>query len=40
MQPVLFCCSSIHVTRLEPELRAEIQAQNPSIDVVYYNKGL
>ncbi|CAO2585669.1 Sfxn3 [Lemmus lemmus] len=40
------CCalfpqrSSIHVTRLEPELRAEIQAQNPSIDVVYYNKGL
>uniref|UniRef100_A0ABK0LST4 Sidoreflexin n=1 Tax=Rattus norvegicus TaxID=10116 RepID=A0ABK0LST4_RAT len=38
--PVLFCCSSIHVTRLEPELRAQIQAQNPSIDVVYYNKGL
>ncbi|NP_001171483.1 sideroflexin-3 isoform 2 [Mus musculus] len=40
------CCalfpqrSSIHVTRLEPELRAQIQAQNPSIDVVYYNKGL
>ncbi|CAH6950289.1 Sfxn3 [Phodopus roborovskii] len=40
------CCalfpqrSSIHVTRLEPELRAQIQAQSPSIEVVYYNKGL
>ncbi|XP_076778596.1 sideroflexin-3 isoform X2 [Arvicanthis niloticus] len=40
------CCalfpqrSSIQVNRLEPELRAQIQAQNPSIDVVYYNKGL
>uniref|UniRef100_A0A8C2M843 Sideroflexin-3 n=1 Tax=Cricetulus griseus TaxID=10029 RepID=A0A8C2M843_CRIGR len=40
------CCalfpqrSSIHVTRLEPELRAQIQAQNPSIEVAYYNKGL
>uniref|UniRef100_A0A8C6E091 Sidoreflexin n=1 Tax=Moschus moschiferus TaxID=68415 RepID=A0A8C6E091_MOSMO len=40
------CCalfpqrSSIHVSRLEPELRAQIQEQNPSIEVVYYNKGL
>uniref|UniRef100_A0A8C5KNI5 Sideroflexin-3 n=1 Tax=Jaculus jaculus TaxID=51337 RepID=A0A8C5KNI5_JACJA len=40
------CCalfpqrSSIHVTRLEPELRAQIQEQNPSVEVVYYNKGL
>uniref|UniRef100_A0AC11D5S5 Sideroflexin 3 n=1 Tax=Ovis aries TaxID=9940 RepID=A0AC11D5S5_SHEEP len=40
------CCalfpqrSSIHVNRLEPELRAQIQEQNPSIEVVYYNKGL
>lgn len=37
---VLFCCSSIHVSRLEPELRAQIHQQNPSIEVVYYNKGL
>uniref|UniRef100_A0A8C6RDZ0 Sideroflexin-3 n=1 Tax=Nannospalax galili TaxID=1026970 RepID=A0A8C6RDZ0_NANGA len=40
------CCalfpqrSSIHVTRLEPKLRAQIHEQNPNIDVVYYNKGL
>uniref|UniRef100_G1QBH5 Sideroflexin-3 n=1 Tax=Myotis lucifugus TaxID=59463 RepID=G1QBH5_MYOLU len=40
------CCalfpqrSSIHVSRLEPELRAQIRQQNPSIEVVYYNKGL
>eukprot|EP00069_Balaena_mysticetus_P004661 bmy_17587T0 len=40
------CCalfpqrSSIHVRRLEPELRAQIHEQNPSIEVVYYNKGL
>uniref|UniRef100_A0A8C8ZB97 Sidoreflexin n=1 Tax=Prolemur simus TaxID=1328070 RepID=A0A8C8ZB97_PROSS len=38
--PVLFCCSSIHVSRLEPELRAQIHEQNPHIEVVYYNKGL
>lgn len=37
---LLFCYSSIHVNRLEPELRAQIQEQNPSIEVVYYNKGL
>ena len=37
---LLFCYSSIHVSRLEPELRAQIQEQNPSIEVVYYNKGL
>lgn len=40
------CCalfpqrSSIHVSRLEPELRAQIHEQNPSIEAVYYNKGL
>ncbi|XP_037015364.2 sideroflexin-3 isoform X2 [Artibeus jamaicensis] len=40
------CCalfpqrSSIHVSRLEPELRAQIHQQNPSTEVVYYNKGL
>ncbi|XP_015455402.1 sideroflexin-3 isoform X2 [Pteropus alecto] len=40
------CCalfpqrSSIHVSRLEPELRAQIHQQNPSVEVVYYNKGL
>ncbi|KAM8782862.1 sideroflexin-3 isoform 1-T1 [Rhynchonycteris naso] len=40
------CCalfpqrSSIRVSRLEPELRAQIHQQNPSIEVVYYNKGL
>uniref|UniRef100_A0A8C0XPZ0 Sideroflexin-3 n=1 Tax=Castor canadensis TaxID=51338 RepID=A0A8C0XPZ0_CASCN len=40
------CCalfpqkSSIHVTRLEPELRTQIHEQNPSIEVVFYNKGL
>lgn len=38
--PVLFRCSSLHVSRLEPELRAQIREQNPSIEVVYYNKGL
>ncbi|XP_004866394.1 sideroflexin-3 isoform X1 [Heterocephalus glaber] len=40
------CCalfpqrSSIQVSRLEPELRAQIHEQNPSMEVVYYNKGL
>ncbi|KAM6186742.1 sideroflexin-3 isoform 1-T1 [Rhynchocyon petersi] len=40
------CCalfpqrSSIHVSRLEPDLRAQIHEQNPSVEVVYYNKGL
>ncbi|XP_073096649.1 sideroflexin-3 isoform X4 [Manis javanica] len=40
------CCalfpqrSSIHVSRLEPELRAQIHEQSPSTEVVYYNKGL
>uniref|UniRef100_A0A8C6AAG2 Sideroflexin-3 n=1 Tax=Marmota marmota marmota TaxID=9994 RepID=A0A8C6AAG2_MARMA len=40
------CCalfpqrSSIQVNRLEPELRAQIQEQNPGTEVVYYNKGL
>ncbi|KAF3827851.1 hypothetical protein GH733_001086 [Mirounga leonina] len=40
------CCalfpqrSSLHVSRLEPELRARIREQNPDIEVVYYNKGL
>ncbi|XP_069913470.1 sideroflexin-3 isoform X4 [Oryctolagus cuniculus] len=40
------CCalfpqrSSIQVSRLEPELRAQIHEQKPSIEVVYYNKGL
>ncbi|XP_042816775.1 sideroflexin-3 isoform X2 [Panthera tigris] len=40
------CCalfpqrSSLHVSRLEPELRARVREQNPSIEVVYYNKGL
>lgn len=38
--PVLFCCSSIQVNRLEPELRAQIHEQNPGTEVVYYNKGL
>uniref|UniRef100_A0A8V8TM72 Sideroflexin-3 n=1 Tax=Homo sapiens TaxID=9606 RepID=A0A8V8TM72_HUMAN len=40
------CCalfpqkSSIHISNLEPELRAQIHEQNPSVEVVYYNKGL
>ncbi|KAG8523607.1 Sideroflexin-3 [Galemys pyrenaicus] len=40
------CCalfpqrSSIHVSRLEPDLRAQICEQNASLEVVYYNKGL
>uniref|UniRef100_A0A3Q2LUC2 Sidoreflexin n=3 Tax=Equus TaxID=9789 RepID=A0A3Q2LUC2_HORSE len=40
------CCalfpqrSSINVSRLEPELRSQIREQNPSLEVVYYNKGL
>nr|XP_001169424.3 sideroflexin-3 isoform X1 [Pan troglodytes] len=40
------CCalfpqkSSIHMSKLEPELRAQIHEQNPSVEVVYYNKGL
>uniref|UniRef100_A0A8C2YJA2 Sideroflexin-3 n=1 Tax=Chinchilla lanigera TaxID=34839 RepID=A0A8C2YJA2_CHILA len=40
------CCalfpqrSSIRVSRLEPELSAQIREQNPSISEVYYNKGL
>lgn len=38
--PLLFCCSSLPVSRLEPELRARIREQNPDIEVVYYNKGL
>ncbi|XP_055208740.1 sideroflexin-3 isoform X4 [Gorilla gorilla gorilla] len=33
-----FC--SIHMSKLEPELRAQIHEQNPSVEVVYYNKGL
>lgn len=36
----VFCCSSINVSRLEPELRSQIREQNPSLEVVYYNKGL
>uniref|UniRef100_UPI00398E8DFB sideroflexin-3 n=1 Tax=Pristiophorus japonicus TaxID=55135 RepID=UPI00398E8DFB len=40
------CCalfpqkSSMKVSHLEPELQAQIQASNPDIDVVYFNKGL
>ncbi|XP_045147444.1 sideroflexin-3 isoform X2 [Echinops telfairi] len=40
------CCalfpqkSSIRVSRLEPDLRAQIHEQTPSVQVVYYNKGL
>nr|XP_060622990.1 sideroflexin-3 [Anolis sagrei ordinatus] len=40
------CCalfpqnSSMSVSRLEPEIQAQIQEKNPGVEVVYFNKGL
>uniref|UniRef100_A0A8C4KC52 Sidoreflexin n=1 Tax=Dromaius novaehollandiae TaxID=8790 RepID=A0A8C4KC52_DRONO len=40
------CCalfpqkSSMHVSRLEPQVRARIREKDPSVEVVYFNKGL
>ncbi|XP_008114253.2 sideroflexin-3 isoform X2 [Anolis carolinensis] len=40
------CCalfpqnSSMRVSRLEPEIQAQIREKNPGVEVVYFNKGL
>lgn len=33
-------CSSMSVSRLEPELQEKIRASHPGVERVYFNKGL
>ena len=30
----------MHVSRLEPEVQAQIQEKDPRLETVYFNKGL